>query len=437
MKNHKIVLIILLLLTIACHDPFEVSNSSFVKVYGENLDAEPYGFFQKEDGGYVIYGFVNKNLGGGGFIESKHIPTIIVTDEFGNQILSRQYPIEDVEFKNSQASGIKFPVEGARFESMVPLANGDFFAALGAWIPPRILPGGFRSPHYMILDENFNIKHYGNFNDYENPISFIHFAPEAFNIPGSTDVLILMRLSRNIAGFTVDFNTNHYAFYRFSMGGKLIKVNSIDFKYNKFPSDLIFDDLGNIIVIGNDYSESCRRSFIDVIDINTLEVLNNYTISPQGESHRAVSIVKKSDGYVIKDYSLDKETCTPYDPDNNEAIITLRFFDKDFNQTAEPLEVARGSISTFGINNLIQSQDGGFVIGYTDSVEGVARKNAVVIKTDKDGVLLWSYSEPHGFISNGLIEDHDGGIVFIVYKDFNITDFKWYMIKLTKDGRLD
>ena len=49
---------------------------------------------------------------------------------------------------------------------------------------------------------------------------------------------------------------------------------------------------------GFDFSERCFRSFIDVIDVNTLNLVNSTLISPEDEWHVPQSIIKIENGYT-------------------------------------------------------------------------------------------------------------------------------------------
>ena len=421
MKNYRIIFLIglPLILIASCKDIFEVSNSSFVKIYGENLNGGPIGFFQKDDGGFVIYGDVNKNIDGGGFIATKPIPTIIVTDKFGNQTLSREYPLGDFQYQQNQASFIEWEIDRAYFISMIPLANGNYFATIRVQTTTEPLGIEHIASHFVILDKNFNIMKYGIFNDHGANLSRIHFIPWVYRIPDSDDIIILMRTSRVLNGLEDDLSTAHYAIIRMSIDGEILKIGEIENRFKIWAIDLTFDDSGNIVVTGYDYSAICITSFIDVIDINDLQLIKSNTFSLPGEWHIPAAIEKIDGGYVVQDVSIDG-ACSWLTPDNpnaiNSGIGSIWFYDNDITvANTKRVEVVNG-ISDWDRLTLTQTEDGGFVVGYTQNIDNEGLKSAIIIKTDKDGVPLWSYREPRSFMRAGIIETSDGGIVFIALK---------------------
>jgi hypothetical protein len=450
MKYVKNILIVLALLPlVSCNDLFEVSNSSFIKIYGENLGSVPRGFFQKDDGGFVIYGSTNKNVYGGGFTETDEVPTIIVTDAFGNQILSRQYPFSNLEYEHNQLKGYILDIELAYFYDMLPLANGNYFATISSSSKVDTEFGILSSDeeHFAILDRDFNIIKYGIFNDYAPVIDRIHFFPLTYSIPNSDDILVLMRQSRVLNNLSVVRPTDHYAIYRISIEAEIIWRKSFDSKYNLRANDLTFDEAGNIVVTGRDFSTECNQSFIDVIDINTQGKKSSNPISPQDEWHRSTSIIKTKNGYVIQDFSIvdnqNVPSCMAADPDEptevNLANGSLWFLNNQFMVT-DSTEVIRGIffIETFDDKPyLIQNADEGYTVGYNEGIDSEGKPSAVIIKTDKNGIVKWIYREPHAQLKANVIETADGGIVFMVAKEFNITGSKWALIKLNKDGQLD
>ena len=255
-----------------------------------------------------------------------------------------------------------------------------------------------------------------------------------------------MKFSRRLSG-GIDLSNGHYALYRFSQDTKILWVSSIDHGLDFFKDGvgLTFDEQGNAVVIGNQYSSEdpfsaqvgCNSLFVDVIDIETGSLLKSPYLSPADQFTLSISVVRIDNGYVVQtvlNNCTRTNSANPTEPFDQAG--ELLFLDNNL-EFVKKIEVAR-PVYNGGLRNLIQTRDGGYVTGYTTFTDNNSNRGAMIIKTDQNGVLKWSYIEPNSEIGSGFLETDDGGIVFApALKSFDSFGEKWILIKLNKDGKLD
>lgn len=426
----------------ACSDPFEMPKDSFIKVYGNNLEASPDGFIHLKNGGFAVYGSVQRNLPEDNYTESSFIPFIVLTDENGNELLSREIPFHDFQYENNQASFVLWKVDYGRVWSMIELNNGNFMAGILLAAPNPFNPGGTHlSYHYIILDQNLNIESFQSFNDYDNPIVYYTSHPLLYQIPGNDDVLVLMRSSTVLEGVTEYHSTRHYAIYRISMDGEIEWVKSFDHATLRYANDLTFDENGNIIVMGYDYNDDCIYSFADVIELESRKVIDSKALTEFDDWNVPISLNPTSNGYVIQNFTIGDSLnlCRRYDPEDPDNALEASgslIFLSDQLEFQNEVDVIDG-ISGWNLKTLIKTSDGGFALGYIQNItdlDPIAR--TVLIKTNYDGQVQWIYEEPRSILLEGLAETDDGGIVFIVSKGLTSISNKWALIKLDANGKL-
>ena len=103
-----------------------------------------------------------------------------------------------------------------------------------------------------------------------------------------------------------------------------------------------------------------------------------------------------------------------------DAIIIK--YDKDGNMLWQK---SWGGNDTDYFNNIVQTKDGGFIgLGYSDStnVDGFQNKgnsDAIIVKYDKDGNMLWQKSLGGNYDEEfyGIVQTQDGGFVGIGYSE--------------------
>ena len=87
-----------------------------------------------------------------------------------------------------------------------------------------------------------------------------------------------------------------------------------------------------------------------------------------------------------------------------------------------------------GLSRIIRTRDGGYVTEFQKNKE--YGYTGVLIKTDADGNVLWRHEEDQNTVLGDIVEMNDGGIAYIVSKDFNGIGRRIHLVKLTAHGKL-
>ena len=151
-------------------------------------------------------------------------------------------------------------------------------------------------------------------------------------------------------------------------------------------------------------------------------------------------------GFVVYSYSYSTDIEGLPNKGESDAIIVK--YDKDGNLLWQK---SWGGNNEEGFSEILQTQDCGFIVSgnsYSTDIEGLPNKgesDAIIVKYDKDGNMLWqkSWGGNRSERFNEILQTPDGGFIVYVYSestDIEGLPNKGYedaiMIKYDKDGNL-
>ena len=148
-------------------------------------------------------------------------------------------------------------------------------------------------------------------------------------------------------------------------------------------------------------------------------------------------------GFVVCAYSLSTDIEGIENKGYEDAIIVK--YDKDGNMLWQK---SWGGNGDDDFNGILQTQDGGFIVcaySLSTNIEGIENKgyeDAIIVKYDKDGNMLWqnSWGGNNEEEFTGILQTQDGG--YIVYGASGSTDIEGkgsgdaIIVKYDKDGNL-
>ncbi len=179
---------------------------------------------------------------------------------------------------------------------------------------------------------------------------------------------------------------------------------------------------GGFVVAGYTSSKGAGKSDIWIVNIDKDgNKIWDKTFGGKSIDEANTIIQSQDGGFVVVGFTLSKGA--------GKSDIWIVKIDKDGNKIWD---------KTFGgekwdkANAIIQSQDGGFVVaGYTES-KGVGKRDAWIVKIDKDGNKIWDKTFGGKSIDEAIsiIQSQDGGFVVAGYTG---SKGAW-IVKIDKDG---
>jgi len=457
MKTISLFILLGLLFT-SCLDDFEPRTSSFTKVYGTNLEPRFDGLLAT-DNGFLLYGSFDKSTQGDPG-NSGDVPTIIKTDELGNEMWSTSIGLSKVSFKNNLNFNILYKdttweISRVWINNVIQLNNGNFFVAMSIIIENELR---YNAPGYIVLSSEGEVLEHNTLMDNVIDPSYpsdwglvdindfmIRFQPYAFNIPGSSDIIIMFRFSSN----SIFTNRPHYfsSLYRLREGDYQNPVWIKDYS-DQFPemnftqvNHLTFDD-GKIVLVGTGIpgGEPCFRIILSKIDSQSGELIQDQFLSPDTEHHEGIAVIPFGDGYAVQNYHTNFEItgCDYWDSNDPNAVSQdiggVRFVKENF-ESSTLVDITLPELGDWAWFSFLETFDGGLVSGFATAPGTDGLLGTYIVKVDAEGVFLWEYRDPSSLFTYGLFETVDGGIVFGTTSRFGSTN-KWTLNKLTKDGVL-
>jgi len=85
----------------SCIEKLEPVEPRFEKIYGYNSESTPWGLAVNSDGTYMIYGSATRtvlDMNNTGETREAEMPILIKIDQFGNDIMTRSFPISQVQY---------------------------------------------------------------------------------------------------------------------------------------------------------------------------------------------------------------------------------------------------------------------------------------------------------------------------------------------------
>ena len=236
-----------------------------------------------------------------------------------------------------------------------------------------------------------------------------------------------------LAGTTSSFGNRVQSLYlsKISKNGNLMWQKAYYSDKDDYYSgnDLVKISDDNLLIAGTEDHVKFFSSEVNIYlnAINTNGKRNGIKRYGGEDPEKAHSIVSVSDGYVIAGESdtwghgLLDAYVIKIDKDGNRVWHNAFGFEDD--------EVA---------NQIIATNDGGYIlVGSTDS-HYRTQKNVYVVKIDKDGTREWQsfYGSREADEGFGIVEAKDGYVIAGYTKGTNNYDSDVYLIKINKNGNV-
>jgi hypothetical protein len=427
---------------------------SFTRVYGTEGATELIRITKLDNGHLLISGeeTISESANGA----DGYISFLLETDELGNQVRYRNYAFYEGEFELQLSSADKirpghygtneFTVVWSHIQAVKQLKDGSFFC-LGwfafrpvdtSWPDGNEQQGNF----YLLLDNHLEPTKWGYFNDSES-----EGIPNFSINTGSTNIHELNSGEILFSSTHIEYDDNFsivnrgFSINKFSPQSGTTKV----FRYSTGDPNIIWQASGSVLStdgaslivnvtrlapygsIGGPFASTSQPSLFK-IDIASGALINSRIYYTGGLSY---NLTQSENGYVAQVYH--PEPGAEIEPNTRNWWGSLLFVDQNLDSLTL-VNVTDTNNILRGLNSIIRTRDGGYVTEFQKNSEYTY--SSVLIKTDADGNVLWRHEEgPDTFIAD-IVEMSDGGIAYILSKDFNGIGRRIHLVKLTADGRL-
>ncbi len=417
------------LLFTSCLDDFEPRSLSFTKVYGANLEPRLDGLLST-DNGFLIYGSFDKSIQGDPG-NSGDVPTIIKTDALGNEMWRTSLGLSKFSFQNNLNFNIfmkdtTWEAGSTWINNVIQLRNSNkYFVAMSITLEN---PDGFRffAPVYVVLSDKGDVLEYNTLMDNVADPSYpsvwgladkkdllFRFQPWAFNVPGSSDIIIMFRWSISVFGDNSDKLFS--SLYRLREGDYQNPVWIQDYS-DQFPgvnftqvNHLSFDD-GNIVLVGSgrNWGDLCWRIILSKIDSQSGEIMQDQYLTPQEEHHQGIAVIPFGDGYAVQNYRTNFEkTGCDYLPSNDpnavsQEIGSIRFVNKDLGSSSL-VDITLPELGDWAWLSFLETFDGGLVSGFATAPGADGQLGTYIVKVDTKGCRSVGVQGSFIFIINWIV----------------------------------
>jgi len=435
--NLKHLLLIAVLFVVSCIEDLEPLESNFEKVFGFNNNALANGISKNANGSFLLFGWAERTVTNFNDLSRatkvSQMPILIQVDQNGNEITTRSYPMGKVDYQFNPvvlARQLDINMDIAEFRDAVEMSNGKYLITFSGFDQGDnwVVWG------YVVLDRNFNMEKVQLLGDFEEEFQEPPYILRAtnsvmfFNSPERNEVLLLTDCSFNIDGAIIPFGPCFYSIIRLSLDGTLIDYSDYNMNSKHMtPTDMIFDNEGNAIVIGRT-NFSGANIFIHKIDLKTGDLLQESELTTGSAGISEPRILPSDDGYVLAEVGELSADEPIY------RVFSLSFLDQDFNFLNRIFYPA-GEFNECWIRSFIPMKSGGFsALTYT------CNGPMTVFRLDQKGNELWRWTGEFdgndGSLIGDLAEASDGGIIFVRSEEFNSTGHKIKLIKFDTNGNI-
>jgi len=427
---------------------------SFTRVYGTEGATELIRITKLDNGHLLISGeeTISESANGA----DGYISFLLETDELGNQVRYRNYAFYEGEFELQLSSADKirpghygtneFTVVWSHIQAVKQLRDGSFFC-LGwfafrpenTWWPEgEEQQGNF----YLLLDSHLEPTKWGYFDDSESEgIPNFSITTNSENIHELSSGEILFSSTHTEYDEDYSVVNRGFSIYKFLPQSATTEV----FRYSTGDSNIIWQAAGfvlspdgtSLIVnvtqlstsgsIGGNLVSRAQPSLFK-IDIASGALISSRIYYTGGLSF---CLTQSENGYVAQVYH--PEPGAEIESNTRNWWGSLLFVDQNLD-SLKLVNVTDTNNILRGLNQIIRTRDGGYVTEFQKNKEYAY--SAVLIKTDADGRVLWRHEVGPDTIIADIVEMSDGGIAYIVSKDFNGIGRRIHLVKLTAGGKL-
>jgi hypothetical protein len=427
---------------------------SFTRVYGTEGTTELITVTKMDNGHLLISGeeTISESANGA----DGYISFLLETDELGNQVRYRSYAFYKGEYELQLSTADKlrpgyygtneFTVVWSHIQAVKQLKDGSFFC-LGwfafrpvdtSWPDGNEQQGNF----YLLLDNHLEPTKWGYFNDSES-----EGIPNFSINTGSNNIHELNSGEILFSSTHIEYDDNFsivnrgFSINKFSLQSGTTKV----FRYSTGDPNIIWQAAGSALstdgaslivnvtrlapygAIGGAFASIAQTSLFK-IDIASGALINSRIYYTRGLSF---NLTQSDNGYVAQVYHPDPGV--EIEPNTRNWWGSLLFVDQNLD-SLKLVNVTDTNNNLRGLSRIIRTRDGGYVTEFQKNKEYAY--SAVLIKTDADGNVLWRHEEGPDTLIADIVEMSDGGIAYILTKDFNGIGRRVHLVKLTADGNL-
>ena len=452
-KYTRIILILSIALS-SCVEQLDDLPQSFERVYGTEGTTELITMTKMDNGHLLISGEETISASANGV--DGYIPFLLETDELGNQVRYRNYAFYKGEYELQLSTADKlrpgyygtneFTVVWSHLQAVKQLRDGSFFC-LGwfAFRPADTLwPEGDEQQgnFYLLLDNHLEPTKWGYFNDSESegiPNFSINTTGANIHELNSGEILFSSTHTETDDNFSII--NRGFSINKFSPQSGTTEV----FRYSTGDTNIIWQAGGSVLstdgtslivnvtqlapygIIGGAFASRATPSLFK-IDIASGALINSRIYYTRGLSYH---LTQSENGYVAQVYH--PEPGVEIEANTRNWWGSLLFVDQNLD-SLKLVRVTDTNNILRGLSRTIRTRDGGYVTEFQKNKEYAY--TGVLIKTDADGNVLWRHEEDQDTFIADIVEMNDGGIAYIMSKDFNGIGRRVHLVKLTADGKL-